>query len=614
MNEYNYKPKKNSLPKLNLTTLTTQYKSFYSNRSKNKTNSSNYNTFRITSTNPNTSIFSSGINSNDPDKLYSKTARNISLEDDNMKKRKKKKKISNVIYLTEILKNQTDDNYFAMSAINRIDNTIKKRINKDIVWKEKPQNIYDMFSSKNRIDIINIKKRVRQNLSGMNINLRKEVNKNNYFPSDNIETIKEAQEILYKIKCNIIKDKNVTKKYNQVNRIDLHTFREQNRDICLNNILINIIKSESNKLKDKENIVNNALKEANNDFEKDIHLFEKSTRNEIANFRNKELKLNETIKQNRILIDEIRKRNSELHGIKDEVKKYVKDILLFINYENFIKKIIEKEINDTINYNNSDDIKFNNMNNDQDFDTIIKNIIRKYYTNKNKNKLILTEDITPQMMVNFFITMESNIINALELRNLTIKELGEDKKRYAAILDDLKLKVEQNKKDLDILFKEINVVFNITTPKKDMKEIIEENQNYILMLNKELSKYIKDKTIIKTDNICFDTFRLLNILQDKVLNTMNELDRITENNENSDIFEAIIEQIKIKNKREKQKEKKILQKKLFEEKNKKLQQRMLRFKVRGPITFPPPWALNKGKKKKKIVRNEKGENEEILFY
>ena len=614
MNEYNYKPKKNSLPKLNLTTLTTQYKSFYSNRSKNKTNSSNYNTFRITSTNPNTSIFSSGINSNDPDKLYSKTARNISLEDDNMKKRKKKKKISNVIYLTEILKNQTDDNYFAMSAINRIDNTIKKRINKDIVWKEKPQNIYDMFSSKNRIDIINIKKRVRQNLSVMNINLRKEVNKNNYFPSDNIETIKEAQEILYKIKCNIIKDKNVTKKYNQVNRIDLHTFREQNRDICLNNILINIIKSESNKLKDKENIVNNALKEANNDFEKDIHLFEKSTRNEIANFRNKELKLNETIKQNRILIDEIRKRNSELHGIKDEVKKYVKDILLFINYENFIKKIIEKEINDTINYNNSDDIKFNNMNNDQDFDTIIKNIIRKYYTNKNKNKLILTEDITPQMMVNFFITMESNIINALELRNLTIKELGEDKKRYAAILDDLKLKVEQNKKDLDILFKEINVVFNITTPKKDMKEIIEENQNYILMLNKELSKYIKDKTIIKTDNICFDTFRLLNILQDKVLNTMNELDRITENNENSDIFEAIIEQIKIKNKREKQKEKKILQKKLFEEKNKKLQQRMLRFKVRGPITFPPPWALNKGKKKKKIVRNEKGENEEILFY
>ena len=614
MNEYKYKPKINSLPKLNLTTLSTKYKSFYSNRSKNKTNSSNYNTFRITSTNPNTSIFSSGINSNEPDNLYSKTARNINLEDSKMKKKRKKKIISNIIYLTEIEKVQTDDNYFAMSEINKIDNTIKKRINKDIIWKEKPQNIYDIFSSKNRTDIKNIKKRVKQNRSGININLRKEVNKNNYFPHDNIETIQEAKEILSRIKNTIIKEKTVAKNLNHFNRVDLHTFREQNRDICLNNILINIIKSESNKLKKKENIVNTALKEANNDFEKDSQLFEKVTRNEIANFRNKEIKLDETVKQNRILIDEIRKRNSELYRIKEEVKKYVKDILLFINYENFIKKIIEKEKNDSINYNNDDNITFNNMNNDKDFDGIIKKIIRNYYMNKNNYQLILTEDITPQMMVNLFISMESNIMNALEERNLIIKEISEDKKKYAAILDDLKLKVEQNRKDLDILLKEINIVFNITTPKKDMKEIIEENKNHIITLNKELSKYIKDKTIIKTDNICFDTFRLLHILQDKSFNIMNELDKITENNENSEIFEEIIEQIKMKNKREKQMEKKSLQQKIFEEKNKKIQQRMLRFKVRGPITFPPPWAINKSKKKKKIVRDKKGENEEILFY
>ena len=614
MNEYKYKPKKNSLPKLNLTTLNTKFKSFYSNRSKNKTNSSNYNTFRITSTNPNTSIFSSGINSNEPDNLCSKTTRNINIENSNMKKKRKKKIKSGIIYLNEIEKVQTDDNYFAMSEINRIDNTINKRINKNIIWKEKPQNIYDVFSSKNRMDIINIKKRVNQNLSGININLRKEVNKNNYFPHDNIETIEEAKEILYRIKNTIIKEKTVAKNFKHFNRVDLHTFREQNRDICLNNILINIIKSESNKLKKKENIVNDALKEANNDFEKDSQLFEKVTRNEIANFRSKELKLDETVRQNRILIDEIRKRNSELHGIKDEVKKYVKDILMFIKYERFIKKIIEKEKNDTINYNNDDNLRFNNINNDQDFDGIIKKIIRNYYMDNNKNQLILTKDITPQMMVNLFISMESNIMNALEQRNLIIKEIAEDKKKYAEILDDLKSKVEQNKKDLDILYKEINIVFNITTPKKDMKEITEENKNHILTINKELSKYVKDKTIIKTDNICFDTFRLLHILQDKSFNILNELDKITENNEDSDIFEEIIEQIKMKNKREKQMEKKSLQKKLFEEKNKKIQQRMFRFKVRGPITFPPPLVINKSKKKKKVIRSKKVEDEEILFY
>ena len=92
----------------------------------------------------------------------------------------------------------------------------------------------------------------------MNINLRKEVNKNNYFPSDNIEIIKEAREILKRMQKHIIQEKLVTKKYNQFNRVDLHTFREHNRDICLNNILINIIKSESNKMKKNENLKSQA--------------------------------------------------------------------------------------------------------------------------------------------------------------------------------------------------------------------------------------------------------------------------------------------------------------------------------------------------------------------
>jgi hypothetical protein len=59
MNEYSYKQKVESLPKLNLTSLTTQYLSFYTNRSKNKSNSSNYN--RIPTSNATTLIFSSRI-------------------------------------------------------------------------------------------------------------------------------------------------------------------------------------------------------------------------------------------------------------------------------------------------------------------------------------------------------------------------------------------------------------------------------------------------------------------------------------------------------------------------------------------------------------------------
>ena len=561
MNDYCYKPKTSSLPKLNLTTLSTKYKSFYSN-SKSKSTSSNYNTFRIQSTNHNTSNFSKS-NLKEIDKIYSLTARKII--DEKIKKNKKKKLKKNMIYLTEISKIQTDDNYFAMSSVNKIDASIKKRINKDLIWKEKNQNIYDIYTSKNRIDINNVKNRVRENLSGVNINLRKEVNKNNYFPSDNIEIIKEAREILKRMQKHIIQEKLVTKKYNQFNRVDLHTFREHNRDICLNNILINIIKSESNKMKKNENLKSQALKEANDDFDKDTEIFEKLTKNEIINFRNKEIKLDEAIKQNRVLIDEIRKRNSELHSIKEEVKKYIRDILAYIKYENFIKKIISSEKDNLYENNNEKDnkdiIKFKYILDDKELDLLIKNIIKEYYIG---NEIILADDITPQMVVNLLQGMQSNIINVMEERDLIIKEIEKDRKKYEKILEDLRAKVEHDKKELNILYKEINLVYNLTTPQKDMKEVKECSENYIISINKELSKYIKDKNFIKSENVCLDTFRLLHILQDNFYNIYNELNQLTENEENENIFKDAVEKIKIENKKEKQNEKKSLAKKLFE--------------------------------------------------
>ena len=142
MNDYCYKPKKNSLPKLNLANLNTQYNTFYSNNSKSKANISNYNTFRIFSKNQNTSNFSSIVNSNENEKIYLKTARNF------YNKNLKKKNKPNLIYLTEFSDVQTDDTYFALSEIKRIDTNIKKRINKNIIWKEKQENIYDILSSK----------------------------------------------------------------------------------------------------------------------------------------------------------------------------------------------------------------------------------------------------------------------------------------------------------------------------------------------------------------------------------------------------------------------------------------------------------------------------------
>ena len=608
MNDYCYKPKKNPLPKLNLANLNTQYNTFYSKNSKSKANISNYNTFRIFSKNQNTSNFSSIINSNENEKIYLKTARNF------YNKNLKKKNKPNLKYLTEFSDVQTDDTYFALSEIKRIDTNIKKRINKNIIWKEKQENIYDILSSKNKSDIKNAKNRARQNMSEINFNLRKENNKNNYFPSENIETIKDANKIISKIKNSILQETKVTQKYHHFNKINLHTFRAQNRDICLNNILINIIKSELKKIKKKENTINSALKEANKDFAKDKDLLENFTQKEINNFRLKEIKLDEAIKKNKSLYDDMRKIKSELYATKDEVKKYIKDIILFIKYENFIKKILSEEDSSS----NLDLLKLNYIKNDKDLDIIIKNIINEYYIRDMDNLEILTKDLKPNMITNLFMTMESNIINVMKERDLILKEIKNEQKKYEKGLEDLKMKVLQNQHELNIIYKELNIVNNLTTPKVDLKDFTEENEKYIMILYKELSNYFKDKIDTKTNNLCLDTLSLLHSLEEELLTKINELNKITsineEDKESNDRFKEIIEKLKLENKRKKQDIKKDDAKKQFEEKIKKSQQRAIRYQKRGPITFPPPWAINKSKKKKNIKKSETVQKEELLYY
>ena len=61
MNDYFYKPKIKSLPKLPLTTSTTYHTTFYSNGPKTKNNSIN-NSHKILNSNENTIIFNSNKN------------------------------------------------------------------------------------------------------------------------------------------------------------------------------------------------------------------------------------------------------------------------------------------------------------------------------------------------------------------------------------------------------------------------------------------------------------------------------------------------------------------------------------------------------------------------
>ena len=89
------------------------------------------------------------------------------------------------------------------------------------------------------------------------------------------------------------------------------------------------------------------------------------------------------------------------------------------------------------------------------------------------------------------------------------------------------MKVLQNQQELNIIYKELNIVNNLTTPKVDLKDFTEENEKYIMILYKELSNYFKDKIDTKTNNLCLDTLSLLHSLEEELLTKINELNKIT---------------------------------------------------------------------------------------
>jgi len=606
MNDYFYKPKIKSLPKLPLTTSTTYHTTFYSNGPKTKNNSIN-NSHKILNSNENTIIF----NSNKNNTVYLNTENNYI--DEKLRKNKKRKMKPYFIPKNELSRAETDDTIFALSEIRQMDKKLEKRVNKNLIWKEKIYNIYDISSSKNRNDIKNIKQKVR-NMSGINSKLKKEIYKNKYFPEEKINMINDAQDIMNKIKKNIVQERKLNKNFNYFNKIDLHTFTRQNRDICLKNIFIDLIKDESNKIKTKEYQINKALDEAKNDFIKDKQSFEQFRTAKKKSFREQEIQLEEAIKKNKIIIEQLKKCSSELHGTKDEIDKNIRDIIIYKTYADFVHQIIPKDEN----MENVDINKINSLNKEKDLDIICKTIIDEFSFLLDDFQFSYFEDLNnPQTLTSLFNSMESNIINSMEERDLTIKEIIKNRKKYEKELENLKNKIKSDKKELNDLYQEINTQNNIITPKRDYQKILDENEKYLFIIYNELNKIVKQKKNLQNSNICLETINLLHQVEDKLLFLFGEMDKISENekeNNTDKIFKNIIDKVKYDNKIEKYLESKAIALSLEEEKNKKYEQRMYRYKKKGPITFPPPWVITKNKEKKLVKKDKNKENEDIIYY
>ena len=511
-------------------------------------------------------------------------------------------------------KNETDDTLFGLSEVKLIDDKIHKRKNnRRRVWEIKSNNnIYGINASKNKQEIMDIHYKTLNGDCMKNFDLKSEIDKKKYFPVEKCDNIIEAEKIMQEIYLTRENQQKAYKKFGGTNRVDMHTFTYQNREIFLKNILLNLLNSEREKINGKEEAVSTALKSAYKEFEKDKEMFQDYTILKQKQFKELELKLGEAIHTNKLLLERTKLLNQEYRSTHDEIDKTLRDIVKFKSYADFIHYAIhpnEKITNISLDW-------MNLKKKDKDIEMIVSKLINQFSFLLDDYNYIPEFFQDPILLGNIFFTLESNIIKLLSKKEDEEEELFKVKKELDEEIEELKEKVKIHEKELEEVKYEFQKEKMIVPPNYKYQELIDTNMELIYelygsLLEKNITEKDKHKTLIEVIKECCDTLKN----KEKNLNLLiDEMQKIQ--NENESMFKKFLDKKKNENKIEKYKEGKEKIRRLQEERNLKYLQRMNRYKVRGPIVFPPPWVLNDSKKKREIERakNKIDENEMLYYY
>ena len=607
MNKTSFSNTLYSFPKIMSKENSTFYKTFYSNSSPKTSKVS----LKLKSSSPSSQppFFQ---NQNIPLSSYAKYTFQLK---NNLINKKNRKYTSLVKRKNSFSSAETDDTFFANSEVKNIDKKIIKRINKCSIWKEKLNNIYGMYASSNKKDIQNIRRNIREfELGTKDFDLKAEINRKKYFPMEKVEIIFDATDIMNKMKKSLNNEKKSYQTFFRKNQADLNTFIIQNREICKKNFLIGLITNEREKIKIKEKEIQKDLEDAKKIFVKDEAEFNKFTQEKKVQFRKAELNLDINIRNNKILMEKIRKCSMEVHETESEIVRNIKGIILYKNYADFIHKLLGKNkiVADLRGVKNSLQSK------DKDLTSIARHVIKLFnFLLNSKDIPVKTEEINnPDLLTALFFSLEGNIIHQLKERDEILKEKFNDKILFEKEIAILKEKVESDQKKLDMLTKELNISKNIYIT-DDYQERIDDASKLIYEISEELinTQISQNKNKSPIDNVIDTNLAILKKTEDTINHLFEEIESIKNSDKGAEeLFKTIVDEIKLKNKIQKYKEGREAMMISEEEKNLKYLQKNYRYRVRGPIRYPPPYILERKKEKNDKEQKSQINEEEMIYY
>ena len=522
----------------------------------------------------------------------------------------------NLTSSTTFLTSSTDDISFAAKQIQKINKKIflqeyysKKPWNKD-----SNNNIFLENGKSNFMLLHEIKKKLLHKQSLKDINWHSQ----RYFNEKQFNKVLDASHIV---------KQHETRKETVEPYIDIHTYKQQSKQICINNMLISILNDERNKIQQKQQAISNALVQSHNDLDNDISMFDTFKSDMRKQMKQNEINLSKVSLHNKQLMELKKKCMQDHRLILDEIEKTIRQIITHKYYAVFVHmllgngdKLVRSSIPDKI------EIKYNREVELMEYAEHICNemlFLLNNNTDTNSNTSAIDVDVDTERIINIFEQSENNIIRLIKLKEEYDIERANIIQQHALTINELEQKYQLHEKEYNACVSEVNELekeIHMINNNINVDEFIMNAVNYLF----ELDEIIVGMPLKSKDNN-LPKIKLLHKILDRSISRLRKLENNINTylyeieiskNENTELFNKCIDERKkeIKLLRYfKEKEQQSLQQ---NEKAKNLNSKLKLFVFKGRKKYPGPIPLHilKHKQRHKTPIKNIPEEQHLIDY
>ena len=385
----------------------------------------------------------------------------------------------------------TDDIGFTKMQIDKINESIKNLKEKELKpWQKNiNNNIYSCNGKTNYHLIKELNKKFKIIKNDKDI---KKINwsNQNYYNKKQLNNIFDG----YNISKRVINNFEIKRKCRE-RSFEMDAFISQTRNISLDNLKINLMKNEREKIYTKQLDYQKALDYEKKSLEKDVEDFNAFKLEVKTRLKEDEMTLYKFIQNNKLLFEKHKQLSKEYKFIIEEIMRHIKLIINYKHYGIFIHKLLGGE-SKVLKIKLDEKINFKGWT-EKDLNNYIKNVIKELNIFMSESSFdektveILSDN---KRLESLFKIMEENILKIVEENAEFEKEeekiMEENMTKYNKLLSDYnekKIKYELYLKELEQEKSKIKGIIidpELSDYYSEMNKLLEDLCNYSSNINK----------------------------------------------------------------------------------------------------------------------------------